>query len=252
MVKMIVSDLDGTLLRSDKTVSDRTVRVLKSIEDTGGRVAFATARPPRDAFRLIPDALKNDLVICYNGAIVYNDEEIVYSQELSLSTVREIFELAGRFGLNQISMEVRDVLHANFDVDCVFGPIPYEPVQLDSYDFASTHKVMIYDEGKIPAAFIDALPDACTAVVTDAGTLCQIVKRDVTKWNSIAHMLERLGLDHGSVVAFGDDYNDMEMIENAGVGVAMGNAVEALKSVADYVTATNDEDGIAAFIQARI
>ena len=250
MAKMIVSDLDGTLLRSDKTVSDRTVRVLKEIESRGDKVVFATARPPRDAFRLIPDELKNDLVICYNGAIIYSDKKVVYSQEMPLSTTLEIFEIAARFGLDQISMEVSDVLHSNFDVAKVFGPIPYSPIELSSYDFASTHKVMIFDEEKIPVEFIDCLPESCTAVVTDSGTLCQIVRRDVTKWNSIAHVLETLGLESSSVIAFGDDYNDMEMIQNSGVGVAMGNAVADLKAVADHVTVSNDEDGVVAFLQA--
>jgi len=250
MAKMIVSDLDGTLLRSDKTVSEHTVRVLKEMEAEGNKVAFATARPPRDAFRLIPDELKNDLVICYNGAIIYSDKKVVYSQEMPLSTIMEIFEIAGQFGLDQISMEVSDVLHSTFDVEKVFGPIPYSPIELGSYDFASTHKVMIYAEEKIPAEFIESLPDSCTAVVTDSGILCQIVRKGVTKWNSIEHVLETLGLDHSSVIAFGDDYNDMEMIQNSGVGVAMGNAVADLKAVADHVTVSNDEDGVVAFLQA--
>ena len=249
MKKMIVSDLDGTLLRSDKTISAHSIEVLRSIEEKGIQLVFATARPPRDAFRLNPDELKNNLVICYNGAVIYNNKELIYSREMPLSTTREIFKEAGRFGLNQISTEVNDVLHSNFDVAKVFGSIPYTSVDLDEYAFEKTHKVMIYAEEKIPAGFIQDLPETCTVVVTDQGTLCQIMPRDVSKWNSIAHVLEDLEMDQQSVIAFGDDFNDMEMIQHAGMGVAMGNAVDELKTLADHVTVTNDQDGFAVFLR---
>ena len=70
------------------------------------------------------------------------------------------------------------------------------------------------------------MPDECRGVITDDGTLCQIMHAEVSKWNSIQYVLQHLNRDVSEVIAFGDDYNDMEMIEKCGIGVAMSNAVE--------------------------
>ncbi len=249
MKKMIVSDLDGTLLKSDKTVSVHSIEVLRSMEEKGIQVVFATARPPRDAFELIPDSLQNEFVICYNGAIIYRDADVLYSKEVSRQTVLEIVGVAKSFELNNICVEVNDRLYSNFDVATVFGKSPFESVDFTKFDFHKAYKVMIYADERITADFLSHLPKECRGVITDDGTLCQIMHADVTKWNSIATLLDHFDLNHSDVIAFGDDFNDMEMIENCGVGVAMGNAVDELKSVADFVTKSNDEDGVAAFLQ---
>ena len=249
MKKMIVSDLDGTLLRSDKTVSAHSIEVLRSLEEKGIQLVFATARPPRDAFRLIPDALKNEYVICYNGAIIYRDADVIYNQEVSRQTVLEIIGVAEGFGLNKMCMEVNDRLYSNFDVEDLFGRIPYEFVDLKKIDFNEAFKVMIYADEKITTVFLTHLPKDCRGVVTDDGSLCQIMHADVTKWNSIATVLDHFDMNHSDVITFGDDFNDMEMIENSGIGVAMGNAVDELKRVANFVTRSNDEDGVVAFLQ---
>ncbi|BES66103.1 Cof-type HAD-IIB family hydrolase [Gottschalkiaceae bacterium SANA] len=247
--KMIVSDLDGTLLRSDKTVSAHSIEVLRSMAEKGIQLVFATARPPRDAFRLIPDALKNEYVICYNGAIIYRDAEVIFNQEISRHMVIEIIELAEKQGLNNICMEVNDKLYANFDIVDVFGQIPYELVDLKTFKFKEAFKVMIYADERITIEFTSHLPQGCRGVVTDDGTLCQIMHAEVTKWNSIVRVLDRFEMSHSDVITFGDDFNDMEMILHAGVGVAMGNAVDELKALADHVTVTNDQDGVAVFLR---
>ena len=95
------------------------------------------------------------------------------------------------------------------------------------------------------------MPDECKAVITDDGTLCQIMHAEVSKWNSIQYVLQHLNRDVSEVIAFGDDYNDMEMIEKCGVGVAMSNAVEELKAVAKFIAKSNDEDGVATFLESK-
>lgn len=249
MKKMIVSDLDGTLLRSDKTVSAYTVEVLKEIETMGVPVVFATARPPRDAFRLIPDELKNDFVSCYNGALVYHGEDVIYKKELSRQTVLEIAAVAEKFDLGNICIEVNDRLFSNFDVAVVFGKSPFEFVDLSEFMFSGSFKLMIYSDSQVPIELLAALPAECRGVITDDGTLCQIMHAEVTKWNSIDFLIHDYHGVRADVIAFGDDFNDMEMIENSGIGVAMGNAVNELKAVADHVTKSNDEDGVASFLQ---
>ena len=249
MKKMIVSDLDGTLLRSDKTVSEHSIEVLRAMDEKGIQLVFATARPPRDAFALIPDSLKNEFVICYNGAIIYRGADVFYKKEVSRQIVMEIVEVAKSFDLNNICVEVNDKLYSNFDVADIFGEIPFESVELAEFDFHKAYKVMIYADERIAVDFLSHLPNGCRGVITDDGSLCQIMHADVTKWNSITTLLDHFDMKHADVIAFGDDFNDMEMIENSGVGVAMGNAVDELKSAADFVTKSNDEDGVVTFLK---
>lgn len=112
-------------------------------------------------------------------------------------------------------------------------------------------KQFICTKGSINKEFVKVLPDECKAVITDDGTLCQIMHAEVSKWNSIQYVLQHLNREVSEVIAFGDDYNDMEMIEKCGIGVAMNNAVEELKSVAKFIAKSNDEDGVATFLENK-
>ena len=80
MNKLIVLDLDGTLLRNDKTVSNETIDVLLKFKKANNKILFATARPPRDAYKYVPEILRNNPIICYNGACILDNQKIVYKK----------------------------------------------------------------------------------------------------------------------------------------------------------------------------
>ena len=252
MNKIIISDLDGTLLRSNKTVSNYSVTILKKCKRVGNELVFATARPPRDIYKHIPHELKNDIVICYNGAIVIKGNDILYKMEISKKTVLEIIDVAKKYNMNNICVEINDKLYSNFDVADYFGKIPCEILDLKDLDFKEAFKIIICNNQSINPELLKHLPKECKGVITDNGTLCQIMHSEVSKWNSIKYVLEDLNYESSDVIAFGDDYNDLEMIENSGTGVAMKNAVDELKSIANFVTKSNDEDGVVSFLQNNI
>jgi len=76
--------------------------------------------------------------------------------------------------------------------------------------------------------------------------------KDATKWGAVAAVAGHLGIDASEIAAFGDDFNDAEMIEKCGIGVAMGNAIDEVKAVADYITVSNDEDGVAVWLEENV
>ncbi|MGN4422912.1 HAD family hydrolase [Bacillus cereus group sp. MYBK30-1] len=251
MKKVIISDLDGTLLRSDKTISEKSINILRECKNKGSELIFATARPPRAINQYIPNILKNDIIICYNGALVLKGNDTLYKKEISRNVILEIIEKAKKYNLNNICIEINDKLYSNFDVTDYFGNVPNEVIDVRELDFKEAFKVILCTKDSINKNLIKELPVECNAVITDNGTLCQIMHAEVSKWNSIQHVLQHLNCEESDVIAFGDDYNDMEMIEKCGIGVAMNNAVEELKSVAKFIAKSNDEDGVATFLESN-
>ncbi|MDM5239233.1 HAD family hydrolase [Bacillus cereus] len=251
MRKVIISDLDGTLLRSDKTISEKSINILKECKNKGDELIFATARPPRSINQYIPSVLKNEIVICYNGALVLKGNDVLYEMEISKNIILEIIEIGKKYNLHQICLEINDKLYSNFDVTDYFGNVPCEVMDVSELNFEKASKIIVCTKGSINKEFTKELPIECSAVITDNGTLCQIMHAEVSKWNSIQRVLQHLNRDAAEVIAFGDDYNDMEMIEKCGIGVAMSNAVEELKSVAKFIAKSNDEDGVATFLESN-
>ena len=101
MNKMIVLDLDGTLLKDDKTVSKETINILLKFKSAGNEILFATARPPRDAYKYVPAELRDNPIICYNGACITNGREIVYRKEITKQDTLKVLQEAKNLGYNQ-------------------------------------------------------------------------------------------------------------------------------------------------------
>ncbi len=252
MEKLIVLDLDGTLLKKDKTVSSYTVETLLKFKKMGNKILFATARPPRDAYKYVPIELRNNPIICYNGACILNGEEILYANQINKKDTLEIIGIAEKLGYIQISMEIDDTLYSNFDASEFFGNAPNQIVDFAKLDFKNIYKLMVCSKKKIVKKLVDELPKSCRGVITDNGTICQIANYKVSKWNSVKLLAEEIGIKAKNIIAFGDDYNDFDMIKNAGMGVAMKNAEQEIKENADFITDSNDNDGVAKFIEKNL
>jgi len=251
MNKLIAIDLDGTLLRNNKTISDNTIRTLLDCKKADNMIVFATARAPRDISMYIPEKLRNNPVICYNGACIINSGKIIHKQEIIRKNIIEILNYAKKMNKPQICIEINDQLYSNFNVFDFFGDIPHQCEDLYNLDYESAYKVMVCDMNGIPMKFLDELLPACRGYITDNGTLCQIMSSNVSKWNAILYLLNNFNIPASNVISFGDDYNDMDMIKNSGIGVAMENAIDELKSIARHVTYSNNDDGVAKFLEGN-
>lgn len=250
MSKLLVLDLDGTLLRDDKTVSMENISALLKFKKKKNKILFATARPPRDAYKYIPIDLRGNPIICYNGAcIIDKSKNIVYRQEIDRNDVLKTVDIARKFKYNNLCLEINDELFSNFDTSYFFGNCANNITELEKLNFARVFKIIICSKIPINFEILDMLPQNCNGVITDDGTLCQIMNAKASKWNCIREIIHFLNIPVEDTIAIGDDYNDIEMIANCGIGVAMGNANKQVKDVANYITDTNMNNGIAKFLE---
>jgi len=245
---MIVTDLDGTLLRTDKTISEHTKTVLRQCRESGVKVAYATGRG-ESADMVAPPELF-DGRITMNGAIAKVGDEIVYWRLIPYQTARPVLVACDKRGL-RITSENGGMDYSNFVISDVWPYITdFKVVDFLKYDMDS-EKIYTPNPTQDDVAFINQmLPNDMYFVMTvDAeGFLGQIMHKDATKAKAVAALAGYWGISTSEVVAFGDDYNDIDMLSSAGIGVAMDNAHDEVKAVADYVCLSNDNDGLAQWL----
>ena len=253
MNKIVVLDLDGTLLRNDKTVSDETIKTLLKFKEKNNGILFATARPPRDAYKYVPNVLRDNPIICYNGACIIDQEKnILYRKEICREDALKILKIAKEFGFSNICFEINDALYSTFDTIDFFGNVSNKIVDLEKIEFDFVYKVIICSKKPIDIEFVKTISNICRGIITDNGTLCQIMNKEVTKWSGISAIIKKYNILEKDVIAFGDDYNDYDMIKNAGTGVAMENAEDCIKEIADVITDSNLNEGVSNYIKKEL
>ncbi len=249
--KLIVLDLDGTLLNSEKKISEANFTALKMARESGALIAFSTARSA-GAMREYIAAVQPDILISNGGALVERGGEVIFSRRLSAENVRHIIKRCFEFsdGKCEITIETDRGYFWNYKPDCDFSW--YEAVDNVIYDDFSDFRQSAY---KVTAE-VEREENArkIASELPDCGTLSfrgEIWRRfahiEATKRNALEHICGELSIQPKEILAFGDDYNDLEMLKYC-TGVAMGNAIEEVKAAAGFVTDTNDNDGVAKFI----
>jgi hydroxymethylpyrimidine pyrophosphatase-like HAD family hydrolase len=244
-IRLVASDLDGTLLRSDDSVSQRTLEALARTVAAGIRFVLVSARSPG---WLAPEAARlglDGIGICCNGAIVYDygAERVLIHRPLEPETARELvhgLRLAAPgvvFGCERPS---------GFTAEPAYRPLFRPPDSIPRADgLALVAEPSQPELHAIAAGFGGETIEAC---YSGAG-LVEISAAGVTKGAALGDLCAELGIDSGETIAFGDMPNDVSMLEWAGRGVAVANAHPDVLAVADEVTASNDEDGVALVLE---
>ena len=256
-IKMIVTDLDRTLLRNDKTISDFTVSTFLRLKAMGIKVVFATARPIRSVKTLPCVAtISPDAIIYHNGAVVTVEGNHHISYGIPHETAKSILlTAASRFPDARMSVEISDTLYANFefpkeeglDWSCVLSDFTDLPAHFaDKLVFSPPHDDMPLDDTLING-IKSLLPDGLYAVPSEDRLLLVMAKTAV-KHLAVAKVAGYFGLTPADAVAFGDDYNDIEMLQECGIGVAVSNAIEEVKAVSDFICDSNENDGVAKWL----
>lgn len=260
--KMIVLDLDDTLLRDDLTISPRTKKALMNAQDLGVKVVLASGRPTFAMHKIANELHLKDYgsyILSFNGAKITNcqDGEELLSSTLLPEIVHRLYDISCREDV-WIHTYVGDLIvteQSNPFTD-IEGKITGLPIQVvDSFVEAVTAPVvkvlMLNDpqklaivEQKLQLEFAGAL-----SVMRSKPFFLEFTEAGVTKGTSIGHLIEQLGIKREEVMAFGDSFNDLSMIEFAGLGVAMGNAQDEIKAKADYIADTNMNDGVAKVVE---
>jgi len=250
--KMIAVDLDGTLLRDDKTVSEEAISVLRKCHDSGLKLVYATARG-QSAPTLVPPDLF-DGYVQMNGAIAYASDSLIHHKVISTVYARELL-LAADDARIDIAVEQCGRTFSNF-------PFPDEWDNL----FLTGYEITDFKELDIEVEKIWAMPKSepeiellkkhlqkgLYLVTTRDENFTLIMHDEASKSSAIDALAGHWGIDCDEIVAFGDDVIDIDMLQHCGVGVAMGNAVDEVKAVADYVCDTNENDGIAKWLEEYV
>lgn len=219
-IKMIVTDLDDTMLHSDKTIAVKTVDVLDKCQKQGIVVAIATARFWIGAEKYI-DFIKPDYVISADGnaEILTAVDKNVYWNSMHITESEKLFKAKYFDYVSQMTERAGKIATI----------LPDEEIAKNIVEECDCKIVGYRDE------------NLYSFIPWDAGKLSMIQK-----------LTERLGISLDEVVAFGDDVSDMEMLKACGVGVAVANALPQVKAIADEVTLSNDENGVAFFIEKHL
>lgn len=249
--RVAVFDLDGTLLRTDKTVSTRTRRALSDLEGMGVQLAVATARAPAMVQRLAPPELARATWITHNGALAVREGRELFRQFLQPGSLGRVVALAQTcIPVPLLCAEIDGRLVSSRDVTHLWGP-GFEVVDFRSLQDGSIPKILLglEDCPWFQAPLRETFGGQYQIDVTDGGAYAQIHAPGVTKDQALDRWFAQAGIRWDEVAAFGDDVTDSGMIGRARFGVAMGNAPEGVRSVAAHVCPTNDEDGLAIFLE---
>lgn len=258
-IRLVATDLDGTLLRSDGSVSDRTRALLASLRKHGITLMMVSARPPRDLRRIAATiGVEEGIAAGCNGALLYDigSDSILDHWPLPAEVATRLV-VALRETLPDVCFAIENGLHAGYESGYlrIRGRAPQpEDYIADALTLCSTpvskllvrHPTLSADELLAVGREI-AGEDA---VATHSGArLLEISAPGVDKASALAALCARLGIAPASVVSFGDMPNDVPMLRWAGTGIAVANAHGAALAVADAVTASNDDDGLAVALE---
>ncbi|MDR0920633.1 MAG: HAD family hydrolase [Oscillospiraceae bacterium] len=248
-LKMIVTDLDRTLLRSDHTISEYTFEILTRYRKHGIKVVFATARPKNRVDELdIADLA--DVIILNNGSAVYHDEISETKFGIDAHTVKDIVhQLKSEFHDMRMWVVYSDRAYKNCDVSDYWAGTSYDG--FDNLPDIPADKICLRAGKEIFQTIREHLPETLYAqLIRDP--LIFIANKLATKWNATCLLAKELQINNSEIVCFGDDFNDLEMLKNCGIGVAVSNALNEVKAVSDYVCGTNDEDGVAKWLDENV
>ncbi|HDR7623019.1 HAD family phosphatase [Bacillus cereus group sp. N28] len=260
--KMIVLDLDDTLLRDDHTISPRTKEALMTAQEKGVKVVLASGRPTFGMRNVAKELLLEEygsFILSFNGAKIINckTNEEIFSSTLSPEIVHNLFEISKTEDI-WIHTYIGDdiVTEENNPYTEIEGEITGMPIiEVDDFKAAVKEpvvKVLMNKEAERLVEVEKKLQkqlEGQLSVMRSKPFFLEFTEHGVTKGTSLNQLIQKLGIKREEVIAMGDSYNDQAMIEFAGLGVAMGNAPDDIKEIANYVTDTNMNDGVAKVVE---
>ena len=248
-IKMIVTDLDGTLLREDKTVSKRSENALSRCRELGIKIVYATARSMSNK-KLVPHELF-DAQIINNGAIAYADGGILHNCLMKPETTRPLLIACDMRGL-KTAAQSNGVHYSNFDVVKEWAQLrQFEITDFRSYDKETEKMYALVNTDDDVRIIENLLPTDLYMTVSRDG-MAMIMHAGATKLSAVSTLAQYWRVAKSEIVAFGDDLNDMDLLSGVGIGVAMGNALDDVKAVAADTCDTNDNDGLAKWLEEQM
>ena len=256
--KILVLDIDGTLTNSKKEVTAKTKAKIDEIRAAGHTVMLASGRPTPGMFH-IANALDFDklggYLLSYNGAkiIKYDTKEVIYQKTLEHQYIKELYDFAKKRNIGIISYDNDVIISGNgidefIEIESKINKLAVKEVDdFVGYINYPVNKCLITCEPKKAEEYVEYLAlkyEGKLSIYRSEPFFIEIMPLGIDKAASLEVMLPMIGFKREDCIACGDGYNDLTMIKWAGLGVAMANAQDTVKSVADYITLSNDEDGL--------
>lgn len=257
--KLIALDLDGTLKNTKNKITPKTREALIKAQENGVKIVLASGRPTpglrHEAKELELDKFGGYL-LSFNGAHVsdYKTKETIYEQTLTIEEAKKAYDRAKEYNLACMTYENNIVVTEDDEDEYVkvegnINDIAIVKVENWKMNLKNPiHKVLLTGKPEFVASIIDEFKEPfgdSLSIYRSAPFFIEIMAEGIDKAASLDRLAKSLGIKQEEVMAFGDGYNDLSMIEYAGMGVAMNNAVDGVKARANYITLSNDEDGIA-------
>ena len=265
-IKLLVLDIDGTLTNSQKEITKETKRAIKQIQERGHKVMLASGRPT-PGMRRFEKELELEkyggYLLSFNGGRIINCRtgEVVFQKMFPSILLPQAYRFAKDNKCGLITYLGDRIISAGpsdqyIELESRINGMPVVPVNdfLGFVDF-EVNKLLMTAEPERAEKYVEILNQKygdMISVYRSEPFFIEWMPKGIDKATSIDRMLSTVGLTRENTICCGDGYNDLTMIEYAGVGVAMANAQEKVKETADYITASNDEDGIVKVIDEFI
>ncbi len=251
--KAIVLDLDGTLLKKDETISKRNKEFLLEQKEQGIKVILATGRPISMTLPYHEELELDTPIISLNGAVVFDRHEakVVEQSLLSSQEVNNVYQMV----LDDALVMISHTSKANYQMINRVGNYltenwPVKPKGVVPGHYEPILKLSVHFKNVSTAS--NALANLLSSFeIANWGDSLEMTKKSVTKWHGLQTVLNYLQILPQEVIAFGDGPNDVEMLKNVGIGVAMENGRFMAKKVARYMTTHHEEDGVANFFEVN-
>lgn len=258
---LICLDLDGTLLTDEKTISPYTKQVLNKLKNEGHELMISTGRPYRASEPYYTELGMNTPIVNFNGAFVHHPHDFNFRtvhEELDLEVAIEIARRIPDLNIQNVIAEIKDTVYLHYHDAVLFDAFSMgEPVvkvgELTQTMEEGPTTILIQAEEKEIPSIRQELDDLFAEAIEHRRwgapyPVLEIIKKGINKAVGVDYARGYLGIDHKNTIAFGDEDNDTEMLEYVAHGVAMNNAIDDIKNVADHVTDSNNDDGIGKFL----
>ena len=251
-ISIILSDLDGTLFRDDKSISDFTKQIIRQAQAKGILFGICTSRAKVNAVKFL-DGIEPDILITNGGGIVYYKDKKIYDCEFTVEEIRKLIAAAfDVFGKDiVISADNEHALYSNSKDELGDKFWTFN----DFSDFRETCMKMCIeslDKEKVEkVASVIGLENVDYLPFSDIPWY-KLSKKSATKEKAISELCHYLKILTSKIAAFGDDFNDIGMLKLCGKGIAMDNAIEEVKQAAGQVCASNENDGVARWIEKNL
>ncbi len=256
--KLIALDLDGTLKNTNNEITPQTKEALIKAQEMGIKIVLASGRPTPG---LRHEAKELDLekyggyILSFNGARVVDvkTKDTIYEQTLTIDEAKKAYDRAKEYGLACMTYEddmivTEDINDEYVNVESSINDIQKKKVSFKTNLKNPIHKVLLTGKPDYVGSIIDEFKQPfgdSLSIYRSAPFFIEIMAQGIDKAASLDRLVKILGMKQEEVMAFGDGYNDLSMIEYAGMGIAMDNAVDGVKERANYITLSNNDDGIA-------